>query len=250
METWLHSLLAHSSELALLLLFIIVLAESTAIVGLLIPGTVLMLAMGALIGNGQMDFWVACAVGFIAALIGDGLSYWLGYRYRSQLHRLSIIRPHRRLLIQARLVLRHHGPVGIFVGRFLGPTRPVLPMVAGMLSMPRRRFWPACVLACLLWTPAYLMPGILAGAAIGLASDGLFSFPILLTLAAISVGLVLWLGTQAVRHSLRARALAGMPVHLSWGAPLSGIACAVAVWQIAVHPLAPIYGARVWQVLA
>ncbi|WP_373974179.1 DedA family protein [Chitinibacter sp. SCUT-21] len=250
MEQWLQSLLGHSSEIALLVLFVIVLAESTAIVGLLIPGTVLMFSLGALVGNGQIDFWSACAVGFIAALLGDGLSYLLGSRYRSQLHRLPIIRPHRRLLIQARLVLRHHGPIGIFVGRFLGPTRPVLPMVAGMLSMPSRRFWPACTLACLLWTPTYLMPGILAGAAIGLASHGTFSFPMLLTLAAICLGLLVWLGSQALRFVLKQRSISKMPRHVSWGSLSSAAACSVAAWQILIHPLAPSYGARVWQVLS
>jgi membrane protein DedA with SNARE-associated domain len=250
MEQWLQSLLTHSSELALIVLFVIVLAESTALIGLLIPGTLLMFSMGVLVGNGQVDFWTACAVGFVAALLGDGLSYCLGYRYRSQLHRLPIIRPHRRLLIQARLVLRHHGPVGIFVGRFLGPTRPVLPMVAGMLSMPSRRFWPACTVACLLWTPTYLMPGIFAGAAVGLASHGTFSFPMLLTLGAIGLVLVTWLGSQAFRYSLKKRSLSGMPVHLSWGSAASTLASSVAAWQIAIHPLAPAYGARIWQVLS
>lgn len=249
MTEWLNSIMAHSSELALVVLFIIVLAESIALLGLLIPGTVLMFSMGALVGNGQIEFWAACAIGFIAALLGDGLSYALGRRYRRQLQRARILRPHQRLLLQARLVLRQHGPLGIFAGRFLGPTRPVLPLVAGMLSMPSRRFWPACTLASLLWTPCFLMPGILAGAAIGLASHGAFSFPILLLLGAVCLALISWLGTQAVRHSLQQRSIAGMPAHLSWGSGLSIIASGVLSWQIAVHPLAPAYGSRIWLAL-
>lgn len=243
MEELLHNALNHSAELALLLLFAIVLAESTALIGLIIPGTVLMITMGTLIGTGKMDFWLACSVGFIAALIGDVLSYWLGFRYRRKLHRLKLVRQHRRLLLQARHVLRHHGPIGIFVGRFLGPTRPVLPMVAGMLSMQPRRFMPACILACFLWSPTYFLPGILAGAAYGLGESNAIHFPTLLLICAVLFIAATWMLTHSFKTNWASR-------HMTLGTPLTGLASAAAIYLLISHPHADNYGERLWQVLA
>ncbi|MBM5575388.1 DedA family protein [Deefgea sp. CFH1-16] len=243
MQDLLQTAINHSNELALALLFIIVLAESTALIGLIIPGTILMVSMGTLIGSGKMDFWLACSVGFVAALLGDLISYALGYRYRRQLQRLKLIRQHRRLLIQARHVLRHHGAIGIFVGRFLGPTRPVLPMVAGMLSMPAKRFMPACILACVLWSPLYFLPGILAGAALGLGASNAVHFPTLLmvTLALIlTAGWMLWrLFKLSVPHR-----------GFTFGTPISALASAGALYLLLTHPHANNYGSRLWQVLS
>ncbi|WP_288841990.1 DedA family protein [uncultured Deefgea sp.] len=243
MQDLLQTALNHSNELALALLFVIVLAESTALIGLIIPGTILMVTMGTLIGSGKMDFWLACSVGFVAALLGDLISYALGYRYRRPLQQLKLIRQHRRLLIQARLVLRHHGPVGIFVGRFLGPTRPVLPMVAGMLSMPAKRFMPACILACVLWSPLYFLPGILAGAALGLGESTAMHFP---TLLMITLGLVftaLWMLWQCFKQNTRHR-------WFSLGAPIVTLASAGALYFLFSHPHATNYGSRLLQVLS
>lgn len=242
MEELLHNALNHSAELALLLLFVIVLAESTALIGLIIPGTVLMITMGTLIGTGKMDFWLACGVGFVAALIGDVLSYWLGFRYRRKLHRLQLIRQHRRLLLQARHVLRHHGPIGIFVGRFLGPTRPVLPMVAGMLSMPSRRFMPACILACLLWSPTYFLPGILAGAAYGLGETNAMHFPTLLLICAGLFIATTWMISHGVKHDWASR-------RITIGTPITGLVSIAAAYFLVSHPHADNYGERLLQVL-
>lgn len=242
MEELLHNAFNHSAELALLLLFLIVLAESTALVGLLIPGTVLMITMGTLIGTGKMDFWLACGVGFLAALMGDVLSYALGYRYRRKLHRLKLIREHRRLLLQARHVLRHHGPIGIFIGRFLGPTRPVLPMVAGMLSMPPKRFMPACVLACLLWSPTYFLPGILAGAAYGLGETNAVHFPTLLFICAGLFIATSWLILRGLKHGWSSR-------RMSIGTPITGLVSLGAAYFLFSHPHADNYGERLIQVL-
>lgn len=54
----------------------------------------------------------------------------------------------------------------ILVGRFVGPTRPLVPMVAGMLDLPVAKFITPNIIGCLLWPQFYFLPGILAGAAI------------------------------------------------------------------------------------
>ena len=55
-------------------------------------------------------------------------------------------------------------------GRFIGPVRPVVPAVAGMMYMPAKKFFAINVVSAAGWAPFYLIPGILFGSSIGLAS--------------------------------------------------------------------------------
>jgi len=56
-------------------------------------------------------------------------------------------------------------------GRFVGPVRPVIPAVAGMMQMPAGRFLAVNVASALVWAPAYLLPGIAFGASLELAAE-------------------------------------------------------------------------------
>ncbi len=60
---------------------------------------------------------------------------------------------------------QRYGIASLLVGRFIGPLRPMLPMVAGMCDMPFPRFAAVSVLAASGWTVAYLLPGWATGAA-------------------------------------------------------------------------------------
>jgi len=90
-----------------------------------------------------------------------------------------------------------HGGKSLFFGRFVGPVRPIVPAVAGMLRMNTRRFLVISTVASLLWAPTYLLPGALFGASLGLASEVSGSLALLiLVLVALgwfSVVLVRWI---------------------------------------------------------
>ncbi|MFP3519878.1 VTT domain-containing protein, partial [Pseudomonas sp. SIMBA_077] len=63
---------------------------------------------------------------------------------------------------------QRYGIASLLVGRFIGPLRPMLPMVAGMFDMPFPRFLAVSLLAAAGWSLAYLLPGWATGAAIRL----------------------------------------------------------------------------------
>jgi undecaprenyl-diphosphatase len=52
-----------------------------AIVGAVVPGSVLLVGIGALVPAGAANLWAILAWAVAGAVAGDGLSYWLGYRY-------------------------------------------------------------------------------------------------------------------------------------------------------------------------
>lgn len=43
-----------------------------------------MAGLGALIGSGELSFWHAWLAGIIGCLMGDWISFWLGWRFKSR----------------------------------------------------------------------------------------------------------------------------------------------------------------------
>ena len=74
----------------------------------------------------------------------------------------------RAQLASAEQHFERYGVISLLAGRFIGPLRPMLPMVAGMLDMPFGRFTAVSLLAGSGWAVAYLLPGWATGAALRL----------------------------------------------------------------------------------
>lgn len=162
--------IAQHPHLAGIAIFLVSTAESLAVVGLFIPGTVVMFGVGALAGKGILDLWATLAWGAAGAVAGDGLSYWLGYHYRERLREFWPFSRYSALLQKGEEFFLRHGGKSVLLGRFVGPVRPVVPVVAGMLGMPPARFYLVNVLSALGWAPAYILPGVVFGAALSLAA--------------------------------------------------------------------------------
>jgi undecaprenyl-diphosphatase len=143
--------------------FAMSLAESLAIVGVLVPGVVILFGAGSLIGAGVLDFWAMCAWAVAGAIIGDGLSYWLGHHFAYLTERFPWLRVHPDYMAKGVKFFEDYGDLSVAVGRFFGPIRAIVPLVAGLLHMPPLRFYVANVLSALIWAPAYLLPGMLLG---------------------------------------------------------------------------------------
>ncbi|MDX7953232.1 DedA family protein [Lichenihabitans sp. Uapishka_5] len=133
--------------------------ESLAFVSLLVPSAILLIAIGGLVPLSSISFteiWIGAAVG---AALGDWLSYWLGHRFG---HRISTLWPFTRypeMLPRTHRFFERWGALGVFLGRFLGPLRATVPLVAGMGAMP---FWPfqiANMTSALLWSAGLMVPG-------------------------------------------------------------------------------------------
>lgn len=143
--------------------FGVALAESLAIVGVLVPGVIILFGAGTLIGAGILDFWTMCAWAIAGAIIGDGLSFWLGHHFEYLTERWRWFRLHPDHLQRGVDFFRKYGDLSIALGRFFGPIRAIVPLVAGLMRMPPKRFYAANILSALVWAPAYLLPGMLLG---------------------------------------------------------------------------------------
>ncbi|WP_185984349.1 DedA family protein [Aureimonas mangrovi] len=152
---------------ALPIVTLICLGESLVLVGLLIPATAIMLLIGGLAGAGIVDPLPILAGAILGAILGDIVSYaigrWLGpgIVYRKPLRR------YRHPIAKTRLFFRRYGFAAVFIGRFLGPIRSTVPLVAGMMAMSQWRFQIANVLSAVLWAPVMLAPGYLGARGAG-----------------------------------------------------------------------------------
>lgn len=173
--------------------FLIAFFESLALVGLLLPGAAMMFGIGAMVGTGTLPLWPTLAWAAAGAISGDGVSFWLGRHFHMQLKVMWPLRRHPELIYRATAFFYRHGGKSILLGRFIGPIRPVIPAVAGMLEMPVRRFLIFNILSGLAWAPVYIFPGMLFATSLGLASEVAARLAVLIGSLLGLLFLLLWL---------------------------------------------------------
>jgi membrane protein DedA with SNARE-associated domain len=163
--------IAERADWAPPLVFLIAFVESLPVVGLFLPGSAILLGLGALVGAGALPFWpvmVACVAG---AVLGDAIGYWVARALGPSVVRRWVPRHQRRTYARAVLAFRRFGFAAVFVARFLSPLRAAAPIAAGVTRMPEMQFQAANVASAVLWAPLLLMRGTLAGEAASLLGD-------------------------------------------------------------------------------
>lgn len=195
--------------------FLVSMAESLAIVGVLVPGVAMMFGIGALISTGALDFWPTFAWAVAGAVLGDGISFFLGRHFQGQLRSLWPFSRHPEMLQRGIDFFQRYGGKSVAFGRFVGPVRAVIPLVAGMLNMPPLRFLAANIASALAWAPAYLLPGMVFGASLELASEVALRLVILLVMLIALLWFVGWLIKRSFRI-IHPRASAWLSRLLVW----------------------------------
>jgi len=153
---------AHSGWAAAIM-FITAFGESFAFVSLLFPGTSMLIAAGTLMAAGSLPY-LPIVVGAIAgAVLGDTISFWIGHRFGGGIARVWPFSRNPELLSSGIKFFARHGGKSVFIGRFFGPIRAVIPLAAGVMRMPRDRFWFANVTSAIVWAPMLLFVGDAVG---------------------------------------------------------------------------------------
>ncbi|HKM72690.1 MAG TPA: DedA family protein [Stellaceae bacterium] len=153
---------AHSSW-AVVVMFVTAFGESFAFVSLLFPGTSLLIAAGVLMAAGSLPYFSIVAGAVVGAVLGDTVSFWIGHRFGGGLARVWPFTRNPELLPSGIRFFARHGGKSVFIGRFFGPMRAVIPLAAGVMRMPRDRFWFANVTSAIVWAPMLLFAGDAVG---------------------------------------------------------------------------------------
>ena len=144
------------------IVFVLAFGESLAIISLLLPATAILFGVGGLIGATGIGFWQIWCAAAVGAALGDWVSYWLGYHYQHAIAQLWPLSRHPDLLPRGERFFRKWGTFGVFLGRFFGPLRSAIPLVAGICEMPMMPFQIANVASAIVWATGILAPGVLA----------------------------------------------------------------------------------------
>jgi len=172
--------------------FLLAFVEALALVGIIVPGILLLFMLGALVGWDLPLLSLLALAVMAGAVAGDGLSFWLGHRYKGGLREQWPFARRSHWLDMGEQFFDRHGGKSIFIARFLGPLRPVVPLVAGSLGMPPRVFVPRMLLACALWAPLMLLPGAIFGESLALAAEFGGRLTLLLLLLVGGGWLLIW----------------------------------------------------------
>jgi undecaprenyl-diphosphatase len=179
--------------------FFVALFESLVVLGLLIPGAALLFGAGALMATGALPIIPIMLSASAGAITGDFISFLLGHHYQQRLRVIWPFRRYPRLVNRGVDFFVRHGGKSVFMARFIGPIRPIVPAIAGMMNMATGRFLAVVVVASLLWAPVYILPGMVFGASLGLAAEVAGRLVVLLVVVAGIIWLGYWLISGLIR---------------------------------------------------
>lgn len=138
--------------------------ESLAFVSLVLPFWGVLVAIGTIIGaTGGADFWVVLTAAAIGAALGDWFSYWLGYHYHEQIARMWPLNRYPELLPKGHDFFERWGAGAVWLGRFTGPLRASVPIIAGAVRMPQVSFQIANWGSAFLWAFVLMQFGDVLG---------------------------------------------------------------------------------------
>jgi LPXTG-motif cell wall-anchored protein len=163
--SFLDPLIAFVSEhawLAYLTLFFAALLEAVPVLGSVIPGSTIILALSALVPGGELKLEWVLAAAIAGAVLGDGSAFWIGHRAQREILNAWPLSNYPRLVAQSEAFFHRWGVLAVFFARFVAPIRAFVPVTAGALNMPPLRFYAINVPAVLLWAAAHVLPGVMA----------------------------------------------------------------------------------------
>ena len=133
--------------------------ESVAVLSLLVPATVILVGIGALLGATGLEFWPIWLGAALGAALGDWLCYEVGRYFDESVKHMWPLNKQPDLVRRAEDFIQRFGAWGIFLGRFFGPARALVPLIAGVFDMPRVPFQAANVASAMIWAFVLLAPG-------------------------------------------------------------------------------------------
>ena len=114
--------------------------ESFALIGIIIPGVVLLALISGL-ASSSISIYEVVLLAYVSSFLSDIASFFLGYSFRNSLRKIWPFTKYPHFLQNGQAFFKKYGMVGLFVGKFIGPVRPLLPITAGSLNMNIKKFF-------------------------------------------------------------------------------------------------------------
>src|SRR5947209_6904820 len=149
---------------ALAVVFLLPALESSAFVGLVVPGEVGVLLGGVLASRGNLALGAVLAAAIAGAVVGDTVGYEVGKRWARRMLQGTAGRLVKAdHLDRAERYLQTRGGKAVFFGRFTAALRVLIPGLAGISGLRYRRFLAYNAAGGLVWATTFVLAGYLAG---------------------------------------------------------------------------------------
>jgi membrane-associated protein len=150
--------------LTYVVLFVIVFAETGLVIFPFLPGDSLLFVAGTLSGTGHLNVLLVYFSLLIAAILGDTINYWIGYRVGPKVFSKEGSKFFKKeYLERTREFYEKHGGKTIILARFIPIIRTFAPFVAGIGRMHYRTFLFYNVIGAFLWVTGFVFAGYFFG---------------------------------------------------------------------------------------
>ena len=158
---------------ALLVVCLIVFAETALLVGFILPGDTLLIITGVLTFTGTMvdppvgiliPIWWVCLAIAAAAFIGGEVGYLIGHKAGPRIfERKESGLFSKENVIRTNKFFDRFGPIAVVLARFVPVVRTMTPIAAGVGHMPYRRYSLYNGIGALIWGAGLTFVGFLLG---------------------------------------------------------------------------------------
>jgi membrane protein DedA with SNARE-associated domain len=159
-------------QYAIIAIFLLAWSEAIPVVGTIVPGSTLIIAISALAAGADVSAVHLVLAAIAGAVAGDASAFWIGSRYHEGVLVIWPLRRYPQLIARSQAFISKYGVASVFLARFTAVVRAFVPLVAGVLRMPAGKFYAANVLSALVWAPIHVFPGVLAAFLLGILGSG------------------------------------------------------------------------------
>jgi membrane protein DedA with SNARE-associated domain len=125
--SWLVDFIGTHAHYAFGAVFLLALSEAVPLVGTLVPGSTLIVAVSALSTGADVSPWLLLIAATVGAIFGDGLSFWLGQRYHREILLSWPLNRYPALVDRSEAFIMRYGAVSVFLARFTPIMRAFVP---------------------------------------------------------------------------------------------------------------------------
>lgn len=158
--------IAQHPLLGTLAVFVLALSESLPVIGALVPGTAIILAVAGMAGLGYLPLIDVLLAACLGAIAGDAIAYLFGHHYREHALKIWPLSRFPQMVTASDAFFRKYGGTSILIARFTPGVRAFVPTMAGVSGMPMVRFFVANVTSAIVWAASHVGPAAAAGASL------------------------------------------------------------------------------------
>jgi undecaprenyl-diphosphatase len=181
-----------------IVIFLSSIFEGLPLIGMLVPGHVIILSAGFLSKIGLLNVWFVILLSSLGAIIGDYLGFYFGRKYGMSF--IDKLRPYFFIkdshISKTQALLNKHTGTALIVGRFSPITRALMPFMVGCSQAPAKRFWFFNIIGGILW----VFSSVLIGYVFGLGYHAIAGFVGRLVLIAIVTSIIIIWGYRFVNE--------------------------------------------------